>query len=149
MISNKAFLLTQGHRAYGTPIRYYYDIFLYYPSHSVKSFRDAINRAIVKVILRPASEDAKILLSGSNLTYIFCFCFLSRYLEILTKSRAACSYRQAKESAVKCLSQGQNNVSSFRTASVSIAFAIAFTQSVTLLTFYNEYEITPGVGKIF
>ena len=41
-------------------------------------------------------------------------------------------------------------MSSFRTATVSIAFAInqsAFTQSLMLLTFYNEYEITPGVGK--
>ena len=80
------------------------------------------------------------------------FCFLSRYLEILRKSRTACLDHQAKESAVKCLSQGQNNVSSFRTATVSIAFAInqsAFTQSITLLTFYNEYEITQRVGKIF
>ena len=87
-------------------------------------------------------------LSGSN----FIFSFLSRYLEILTKSRVACSDRQAKESAVKCLSQGQNNVSSFRTATVSIAFAInqsVFTQLVTLLTFYYEYEITAGVGKFF
>ena len=71
---------------------------------------------------------------------------------MLTKSRAACSDGQAKESALKCLSQEQNNVSSFRTVTVSIAFTInqsAFIQSVTLLTFYNEYEITPGVGKIF
>ena len=43
----------------------------------------------------------------------FIFCFLSRYLEILTKSRAACSDRQTKESAVKYLSPKQNNVSSF------------------------------------
>ena len=88
------------------------------------------------------------MLSGTN----FVFCFLSRYLKILRKARAACSDGQAKENAVKCLSQGQNNVSNFRTATVSIALAInqiAFTQLVTLLTFYNEYEITPGVSKIF
>ena len=82
--------------------------------------------------MRPALEDAKILLSGSNFT----FCFLSRYLEILTKSRAACSDRQAKESAVKCLSQGQNNVSSFRTATVSIAFAI--NQNAFMVGFHVE-----------
>ena len=43
-------------------------------------------------------------------------------------------------------------MSSFRTATVPIAFAInqsTFTHSVTLLTFYIEYEITPSVGKIF
>ena len=47
------------------------------------------------------------------------------------KPRAVCKDCQAKDSPVKCLSQGQNNVSSFRTATVSIAFAInqsAFTQ---------------------
>ena len=49
VVSNKAFLLTQGYRAHGTPILYYfYYLFLYYPSHSVKSFGDAINRATVK-----------------------------------------------------------------------------------------------------
>ena len=48
-ISNNAFLLTQGHRAHGTPILYYfYYLFSYYPPHSIKSFEDAINRATVK-----------------------------------------------------------------------------------------------------
>ena len=40
------------------------------------------------------------------------------------KSKAVCKDCQAKDSAVKCLSQGQNNVSSFQTATVSIAFGI-------------------------
>ena len=147
MISNKAFSLRQGHRAYGTPILYYYYIFSYYPPHSVKSFGDAISRELSSNHCNLLQEMPRY----CGQVQILYFAFLV-VLEILTKCKAACSDRQTKESAVKCLSQRQNNVSSFRTATVSIAFAInqnAFTQSVILLTFYNEHEIKTGVGTIF
>ena len=69
VINNKPFLQTEGHRGYGTAIRYNFYIFNFHscPPNTRISFANAINRAASRQVLRPASEDSKILLSDSKI----------------------------------------------------------------------------------